>query len=106
MKVLRKALHDGAYLLNVDARDMPTIIERSLQNMVERGLLADEQLALVNNAILEREQVISTAIGHAVAVPHTYLDELKDPLVIFVRLKHAVNLGAPDGIPTRFLFFA
>lgn len=104
MKVLRKALADGAYLLNVDARDMPAIVGRSLQNMVERGLLAEEKRDLIRNAILERERVISTAIGHAVAIPHAYLDELEDPLVIFVRLKHAVNLGAPDGIPTRFLF--
>lgn len=104
MQVLRKALQDGAFLLNLDAREMPAIVERSLQNMVDRGLLDDHKQDLLQNAIMEREQVISTAIGHAVAVPHAYLDEVDEPLVIFVRLKHSVNLGAPDGIPTRFLF--
>lgn len=104
MQVLRKALSDGAFLSNLDARDIETIVDRSLQNMVDRGLLDDQKQDLVFNAIMDRERVISTAIGHAVAVPHAYLDELDAPLVIFVRLTHGVNLGAPDGIPTRFFF--
>ncbi|MEM1305371.1 MAG: PTS sugar transporter subunit IIA, partial [Planctomycetota bacterium] len=40
-----------------------------------------------------------------VAVPHVYLDAVSEPVVLFVRLSHGVNMGAPDGIPTRFVFF-
>ena len=43
-------------------------------------------------------------IGNAVAVPHTYLNAFSEPVIIFVRLSHPINLGAPDGVPTRFIF--
>jgi mannitol/fructose-specific phosphotransferase system IIA component len=54
---------------------------------------------------MTREQLGSTAIGQATAVPHAYADYgLSRPVVVFVRLAHAVNLGAPDGVPTRYFF--
>ena len=39
------------------------------------------------------------------AVPHVYLNGIEGQIVFFARLKHPLNLGAPDGIPTQFLFF-
>ena len=83
MQVLRKALKDGAFLSDLDAQDIETILDQSLQSMVERGLFDDQKKDLVFNAIMDRERIISTAIGHAVAVPHAYLDELDAPLVIY-----------------------
>jgi mannitol/fructose-specific phosphotransferase system IIA component len=53
---------------------------------------------------MQREELISTAIRHSVGVPHAYMDAMKLPTVVFVRLEHPMNLGAPDGIATRFLF--
>ena len=44
-------------------------------------------------------------IGHSAAIPHVYLDGIEDQTVLFVRLRHPVNFGALDGIPTQFLFF-
>ena len=38
------------------------------------------------------------------AIPHAYIKGIDRPLVYFVRLARPVNLDAPDGIPTRFLF--
>lgn len=58
----------------------------------------------VERALLERERVTSTALGHAVAVPHAYLYGIEKPVILFIRLARPVNLGAPDGIPTRFVF--
>ena len=53
---------------------------------------------------MERERAVPTVIGHACAVPHFYDDAIESPAMVFVRLKHAVNLGAPDGIATRYVF--
>ncbi len=38
------------------------------------------------------------------AVPHAYVEGLSDQIVVFVRLKNALNMSAPDGTLTRFLF--
>lgn len=37
-------------------------------------------------------------------MPHTYLDAFREPAIVFVRLSHPINLGALDGVPTRFGF--
>ncbi len=104
MKLLRKALIEGSFLLDLDERDMASIIRRTLDYVVARGVLPAERRDEAEAGLLEREQQVSTAIGNAVAVPHTYLSAFSEPTIVFVRLSHPINLGAPDGVPTRFVF--
>jgi len=104
MKRLRKALIDGSFLLDLDEHDMVSILRRALDFVTARGVLPTERADEVEARLLERELQVSTAIGNAVAVPHTYLSAFSEPVIVFVRLSHPTNLGAPDGVPTRFLF--
>ncbi len=104
MRLLHKALVDGSFLLDLEARDFPSIFRQTVNQLVGRGLITTEQRDLVVTALLTREEQASTAIGHAVAVPHAYLDAVTEPVIVFVRLARPLNLGASDGIPTRFLF--
>ena len=104
MDKLRRAVESDSLLLDVAGSNLPDILQQVVEFAAQRELIASGQQQRVLDALLERESQISTAIGHAVAVPHTYLDELDNQAIVFVRLKHAVNLGAPDGIATRFLF--
>jgi len=104
VKLLRKALVDGSFLLDLDERDMPSIFRQVTNYLVARGTVLSAQREEVEEALLAREEQVSTAIGNAVAVPHTYIDAVREPTIVFVRLAHPVNLGAPDGIPTRFVF--
>ncbi len=104
MKLLRKALIEGSFLLDLDEQDLPSILSRSLDFLVARGDLVAERRDEVEAGLLEREQQVSTAIGNAVAVPHTYLDAIPAPVILFVRLSSPSNLGALDGVATRFVF--
>jgi mannitol/fructose-specific phosphotransferase system IIA component (Ntr-type) len=104
MELLRKALIDGWFLLDLDESDMASIVHRALDVVVARGVLPAERRDEVEALLLEREQQVSTAIGNAVAVPHTYLDAFSEPVILFARLSRPVNLGAPDRVRTRFVF--
>ncbi|MCZ6817713.1 MAG: PTS sugar transporter subunit IIA, partial [Planctomycetota bacterium] len=104
MKLLRQALIEGSYLLDLDARNIRSIFHQTLDHVVKRGLLPAERRLEVENALLAREDAAASAIGRAVAIPHVYLDFFTEPVIVFVRLDRPLNLGAPDGIPTRFLF--
>ena len=104
MKLLRKALTDGYYLLDVDAHDFPAVFRETVAHLVEKGVVDVDHRDEVETALLKREQLGSTAIGHAVAVPHAYLDGIAEPTIVFVRLANPINLGAPDGISTHFVF--
>ena len=103
VKLLRKALVDGSFLLDLDERDMPSIFHQVANYLVARGVVAAERREELESRLRTLEEQHSTAIGNAVAVPHAYLDAIREPVIVFVRLAHAVNLGALDGVPTRFV---
>ncbi|MCG6158396.1 PTS sugar transporter subunit IIA [Rubinisphaera margarita] len=104
MQILSHALHDDAFLLDLEAGSLEEVLSQTLDHLVSRDLLPLEQRDLALEAFLARERAVSTAIGYGVSIPHAYLPEIEQSLVFFVRLKRPINLGAPDGIPTRFFF--
>jgi mannitol/fructose-specific phosphotransferase system IIA component (Ntr-type) len=104
MKQIRAAFSERTLLLDVSATDPADIFHQAMHVVIAQGQLPSEHRQEVEAALLAREQLASTAIGHSVAIPHAYLDVFERPVVVFVRLAHPLNLGAPDGIATRFVF--
>lgn len=105
MKILRKTFSsDDFCLFDVDAHNIEAAFEQTVQHLVDRKLVAPGARDEIIQGLTERERGASTAIGHAVAVPHCYLDSMIEQKVVFVRLKDPLNLGAPDHIATRYLF--
>ncbi len=103
MKQLQEALDRGHLLLDLDASDFESACHAMVGRMVVDGMLPEQAADDVIAALLRREREAPTAIGVAVAVPHAYLDALTEPLIVFARLARPINLGAPDGIATRFV---
>jgi mannitol/fructose-specific phosphotransferase system IIA component (Ntr-type) len=104
MERLRTAIINDALLLDCAADSLAGILHEAVDVAVQLGAVPADRAAAVVKELLSREERFSTAIGHSVAVPHAYLPELSEQLVVLVRLKRPLNMGAPDGIPTRFLF--
>lgn len=104
MKRLVDALSEGSCLLNASAQTMPEVIESAVDFLIQSGRLPENQRQLIVDGMLERERLVPTVIGHACAVPHFYDERIAEPAMVFIRLKKAVNMGAPDGIATRYVF--
>ena len=104
MRLIRKTFAEGIIILDLRARNLESIFHQTLHHVIAKDFVPMEQRDRVEQALLEREQKVTTAIGNATAVPHAYLDFLERPVIVFVRLAKPLNLGAPDGIPTRFFF--
>ena len=100
----RHVLGDEIVLLDLKAGSVEAVIDHAVEEMVSTGKISASQQEAVRAAVLKREAEGSTAIGASVAVPHAHLDELTEPATVFVRLARPLNLGAPDGVPTRFFF--
>lgn len=83
---------------------MEEIFRAAVTFLVQTGRLPEHQKDMVISGLLNREQAVPTVIGHACAVPHFYSDAIAKPAMVFIRLKHGANLGAPDGIATRYVF--
>ncbi|MDN3567401.1 PTS sugar transporter subunit IIA [Paeniroseomonas aquatica] len=56
------------------------------------------------HALLAREKLGSTALGRGVALPHTQLGWLQEPLAILARLERPINYDARDGEPVDLVF--
>jgi mannitol/fructose-specific phosphotransferase system IIA component (Ntr-type) len=103
VKALHQAVSEGCCLLNLDARSMPEIITAGVRFLVESGRLPEHLEDFVANSAIEREERFPTVIGHACAVPHFYDDSIEQPQLVFMRLRHPANLGAPDHVGTRYV---
>lgn len=66
----------------------------------QKGLDADRVLS----AVREREELMGTAIGAGVAVPHARCEHLSHPLVAFGLSRQGLEWDAPDGQPVHFVF--
>ncbi|MFC4727818.1 PTS sugar transporter subunit IIA [Coralloluteibacterium thermophilus] len=65
---------------------------------------AVERRGRVLQALLARERIGSTALGHGVAVPHARLeDDGGRVCAAFLRLSTPIDFGAPDGAPVDLL---
>lgn len=64
------------------------------------GMNADQVL----DALLERESLGPTGVGHGIALPHARLDDLEKVLGVFVLLDKPIDFGAVDRQPVDLAF--
>jgi nitrogen PTS system EIIA component len=78
---------------------------RLLQELASRAAAAlNLDANLICAALLKREDLGSTGTGGGIAIPHARIAELKKPFGILVRLKHAIEFEAIDGMPVDIVF--
>ncbi|MEO1237822.1 MAG: cation:proton antiporter, partial [Planctomycetota bacterium] len=58
---------------------------------------ADLDAQTIDGAVWQREQMMSTGLPHAVAVPHARLPGLTKPVVVVSRSNAGIDFDAPDG---------
>ena len=104
MIILNSILQDCPwYLLD------PNNIRICLQILVQ-ALSFSEKLDrnVLLDALLSREEMMSTAIGNGIAIPHVRLFDsmsLQEDIVVVAYLFEPVDWVAPDGKPVHTLFF-
>ncbi len=64
------------------------------------GLSAEKTV----EALLERESLGPTGVGHGVALPHARLDGLTDVVGVFMLLEKPLDFGAVDRQPVDIVF--
>ena len=68
--------------------DKETIISTLAKKAFDEGRLENKQEYI--DAVLKREKEYSTALGYEVAIPHGQSDTVKDPFVVFGRVKDPI----------------
>jgi Kef-type K+ transport system membrane component KefB/mannitol/fructose-specific phosphotransferase system IIA component (Ntr-type) len=92
----------------------PKLYIRGLQAVTRREaveelvtLIADvaklDRLAVLQS-VWAREEIVSTGIGHGVALPHARIPKLPKPLVAIGLSEAGVDFDSPDGAPAHAIF--
>lgn len=105
MDRIRKAILDRSLILDLKAQTIESLVHSVTNVLIGRDEMDLKDRDRLEEILLQRERVSPTALGHSVAVPHVYDDEIKKPVILFVRLDRPIHFDAPDGIPVRFFVF-
>ncbi len=90
--------------MGLHTRQRDEAVRELLGRLAETAPLSDELVEEALEAVLQREQLGSTAIGRGVAVPHARVEELDSVLVAFGYSESGVAFEALDRQPVHEIF--
>ena len=101
MRQLERLLPAGNVILDLDVTSKKRVFEHA-------GLLFENTLGIsrstIFDALLARERLGSTGLGHGVAIPHGRVKGSQHVQASFIRLKKPLPFDAVDGQPVDLLF--
>jgi PTS system nitrogen regulatory IIA component len=101
MSQLERLLPADNVILDLDVTSKKRIFEHA-------GLLFENTLGIsrstIFDALLARERLGSTGLGHGVAIPHGRIAGLKEAVGAFIRTRTPIPFEAPDGNPVNLIF--
>jgi len=99
---LAKYFDEEHVFLDVPDGSKKKVIETMAKLMHQRKIIDNPKA--IEQAIWEREVVMSTAIGEGVALPHARIPNVKEPILCFFRLKKPVDFESHDNKPVQLFF--
>ncbi len=75
-----------------------------VRSMVEAGCIAQDAAESVAEALMRREEIGSTGIGHGVAIPHAKHSAVRRLLGAYAHSSAGVSYDALDGQPAEVIF--
>jgi PTS system nitrogen regulatory IIA component len=96
--LLSRLTNQALISIGVEVKDAGGILTELARIAYRNGLTSSQEELFYE--LRKREQMLSTAIGNGVAIPHPRHPSsklFKEPKIIIVRLKKGIDFGAPDG---------
>jgi mannitol/fructose-specific phosphotransferase system IIA component (Ntr-type) len=95
-------LDTASVAVDLTADDKRSVVEKLVDLVIERGLVADRGHLL--DAILRREDIVTTGIGGGIAIPHADLPEIAEPRLMLAVFPDGVDFEALDEEPVFVVF--
>lgn len=86
-------------LIATATADRFALVTRMIASARDAGVLDGMLAPAAEMAVLARERDMATGLGGGLAVPHGFLEQMEEPVLIVARCDPAVSFGAPDGSP-------
>lgn len=101
MKIHNLLMQD-MIILELEAQDRDGALKEMVGFLKKRGKITKEKD--LNEKLLQREKLGSTAIGKGVAIPHCKMKVVKTPVLLLAISKKGVNFYSLDGQPSKIFF--
>jgi nitrogen PTS system EIIA component len=101
MTIISKLLRPSHVLLALEVQNKKELFERISELFESHQQLARKT---VYDALMTREALGSTGMGHGIAVPHWRVKHLQQTLCAFVRTAQPIAFDAPDALPVDLTF--
>jgi fructose-specific phosphotransferase system IIA component len=88
--------------LNLKAKNKKEAIEELVEILKKKNVIVDKDITI--ESLLEREELGSTGVGQAIAIPHSKTKGVKDLIGAFAVSKEGVEFDALDGEPVHIFF--
>jgi PTS system nitrogen regulatory IIA component len=66
--------------------------------------IGDDDHSRILDALVTRERLGTTALGNAVAMPHSRIEGIRNSVGAFLKLDEPVDFDAPDDLPVDMFF--
>ncbi len=78
-------------------------IAELVDHLDDHDLLQGVSKPEVLEQLYRREEQVSTGIGSGVAIPHTFVRDLKEVITVFGRSRKGIDFGALDNAPVNYV---
>ncbi len=95
-------LNDSVVAVDLQVDGKTELLARLVELASKDGHVNDPAAGLL--AVEERERIMTTGIGHGVAIPHGKTDAVDDLVAAFAVIASGVGFGSLDGQPVRLAF--
>ena len=86
----------------VDSDSKTGVITELIDLLKENDSVID--LEEIKNAVLEREEIMSTGVGKVFAIPHAKTSAVKGIIACFAKTSKKIDFNALDGKPVNLIF--
>lgn len=91
-------------VVGVAPADRDEVLRDFVEHLVGLGAFSESAGTSVLRAVLKRERVGSTGVGHGIAIPHAKTSAIGSPIVAFARVAEPIPYGSADGVDVHSLF--
>lgn len=100
---LSELLREDLVLYPLEAPDKWAAINTLARAAVEAGALTEAQFETARDALVRREQSMTTGMEHGIAIPHAAVDGIDEIVAVLGISPEGIPFEALDGKPARIL---
>lgn len=99
---LDRFLRSDLVLTDLQATSVREVVRHLARHLEEHGAVTSGNE--VETALLAREEVHSTSMGHGMALPHATIEGLAEPVLMVALAREPIQFGPPETEPVRIFF--